>query len=75
MSDRALLQKDANVNKSFEYLVGKTSHTTLFQGHKPISVMIEGRNKKQFAKIKKNRDASALTVEIFKTFPVLERQE
>ena len=63
------------MNKSFEYLVGKTAHTTLFEGHKPISVMIESRNRKQFAKIKKNRDVSALTVEIFKNFPALERQE
>ena len=75
MSERALQQKDANVNKSFEFLVGKTAHTSLFRGHKPISVMIEGRSRKKFAKIKNNRDVSALTVEIFKTFPVLERQE
>ena len=62
MSERALQQKDANVNKSFEFLVGKTEHTTLFPGHKPISVMIESRSRKQFAKIKDNRDVSALTV-------------
>ena len=61
------------MNKSFEFLVGKTAHTTLFSGHKPSSVMIESRSRKQFAKIKNNRDVSALTVEIFKTFPVLER--
>ena len=61
------------MNKSFEFLMGKTTHTTLFPGHKPISVMIEGRSRKKFAKIKNNRDVLALTVEIFKTFPVLER--
>ena len=75
MNERALQQKDAYVNKSFEFLIGKTAHTTLFPGHRPISVMIDSRSSKKFAKIKDNRDVSALTVEIFKTFPVLERQE
>ena len=46
MSEKALQQKDANVNKSFEYLVRKTAHTPLFLGHRPISVMIDSRSPK-----------------------------
>ena len=73
MHEKALHQKDANVNKSYEFFVGLTTPTTLVLGHKPTSVMIDSRSGEQLARIKDNRGVKALKVEIFNTFPFLER--
>ena len=46
---------------------------SLFDGHKPSSVMVDTRDDLLFDKIVANKDRSTLNVEIFETFPVLER--
>ena len=55
-------------------MLDKCSLTSLFPGHDPLSVMIDSRSKKNFAKILANKEQVTLNLEIFKTFPVLERQ-
>ena len=67
MYDRAMQQSDAKVNKTLDFLVDKTELTPLFSGHKPLSVMIDARTKKMFAKIVANRDQLTLHFAIFKT--------
>ena len=67
MYDRAMQQSDAKVNKTLDFLVDKTELTPLFSGHKPLSVMIDTRNKMIFAKIVANRDQLTLQFTIFKT--------
>ena len=73
MYERAKQQSDAKVNKSIDFMVDKCTVTSLFSGHKPMSVMIDSRTKKQFAAIVANKDQLTLRFAIFKTHPVLER--
>ena len=73
MCERALQQSDAKVNKSLDFVVDKRPLTSLFSGHKPMSVMIDDRTKKQFAAIVANKDQLTLRLAIFKTHPVLVR--
>ena len=73
MYDRAMQQSDAKVNKSLEFVVDKCSVVPLLPGHKPSSAMIDSRSKKQFTAIVENKDRLTLSLEIFKTHPVLER--
>ena len=73
MCERAIHQSDANVNKSFDFMQDKCPLIPLFIGHKPISVMIDSRTKKQLESILVNKDRVTLDFAIFKTFPVLER--
>jgi hypothetical protein len=73
MSDRALQQKDAKVNKSLDFVSDKTPLVCLFDGHKPSSVMVDTRDELLFDKIVANKDRSTLKIEVFETFPVLER--
>ena len=54
--ERALQQRDVNVNKSLEFVIDKSPLTPLYSGQRPISVMIDNRSEKQFAKIKANKD-------------------
>jgi hypothetical protein len=62
------------VNKTLDFVKDKFPITLLYPGHKPISVMIDIRDKKEFNKIKANKDVKTLKVEIYKTLPVLLRQ-
>ena len=71
--ERAMEQSDANVNKSVDFVRDKCPLIELYAGHKPFSVMVDSRGKKEFQKIVANKDRSTLTFEIFKTHPVLER--
>ena len=73
MSDRALQQRDARVYKSLDFVSDKTPLVSLFDGHKPSSVMVDSRDELLFEKIVANKDRSTLNFEIFETFPVLER--
>ena len=66
-------QSDAKVYKSVDFMVDKCALSPLFDGHKPESVMIDIRTKKQFSEILSNKDQQTLKFEIFKTHPVLER--
>ena len=74
MCERAMLQSDAKVNKSKDFMLDKCPLTLLYPGHDPLTVMIDSRRAKQFAKILANRDQDTLGLAIFKTRPVLERQ-
>ena len=73
MYERAIQQSDAKVNKSLDFVVDKCPLTSLFSGHKPVSVMVDKRTKKQFAAIVANKDQLTLKFTIFKTHPVLVR--
>ena len=73
MYERAKQQSDAKVNKSIDFMVDKCTVISLFSGHKPMSVMIDDRTKKQFAAIVANKDQLTLRLAIFKTHPVLVR--
>ena len=66
-------QSDAKVNKSVDFVVDKCALSSLFDGHKPVNVMIDTRTKKQFEAIVANKDQMTLEFSIFKTHPVLER--
>ena len=74
MHERAMQQSDAKVNKSLDFMVDKCQLIPLFPGHAPFCVMIDSRGKKQFKAIVANKDQLTLSLEIFKTHPVLERQ-
>ena len=73
MYERAMQQSDAKVNKSVDFVVDKCPPTSLFDGHKPVNVMIDTRTKKQFAATVANKDQLTLKLTIFKTHPALER--
>ena len=62
------------MNKTLDFVKDKFPITLLYPGHKPISVMIDIRNRKEFDKIKANKDVKTLKVETYKTLPVLLRQ-
>ena len=59
--------------RSLDFMVDKCPLISLFLGHKPFCVMIDIRNKKDFAAIMVNKDQLTLDFAIFKTRPVLER--
>ena len=50
------------MNKTLDFVKDKFPITLLYPGHKPISVMIDIRNKKEFDKIKANKDVKTLKV-------------
>ena len=67
MCERALQQKDANVNILLDFVTDLTSLTPLFLGHKPTSVMIDKRSPEQLDKIKANKDSLTFSLNIYKT--------
>ena len=71
MSERALQQKDANVNILLDFVIDLTTLTPLFFGQKPTSVMIDIRSPEQFDRIKANKDSLTFSLNIYKTSPML----
>ena len=71
MCERALQQKDANVNILLDFVTDLTFLTPLFLGHKPTSVMTDSRSPEQFDKIKANKDSLTFSLNIYKTTPML----
>ena len=63
--EKALQQKDPNVNIVNDLLLELTTVTPLFRGQKNFSIMKDNRSKDQFANIKANFDSCELTVQIF----------
>ena len=72
MCERALQQKDANVNIILDFVTDLTYLTPLFLGHKPTSVMIDSHSPEQFEKIKANKDSLTFSLNIYKTTPMLQ---
>ena len=60
MCERALQNKNANVNIIHDFLLETTSLTPLFPNQKPKSIMLDNRTKNQFSSIKRNYDSYEL---------------
>jgi hypothetical protein len=46
MCERAILQSDAKVTKSLDFMLDKCPLTLLFPGHDPLTVMVDSRSMK-----------------------------